>query len=246
VLSHPLLPRSGTSAASIKIADCSRADYQLQLSQTPVKDIAWLHAGQTSPILPSFMLEGASSRDSARVTLHVLHARRVCICSSVASSGVPKMVPVSPLEVAAARVVPQSGVRSVRLPSRCTRYTTYLISGCSTVPSHGGHFTIPIVSGRNFGSDQTAQAWSGRHYSHATDRACAIGRWLRAGGRRHQQRRHIPVLVYQDGVARLCSGTGLAGSVRRHGDPVSWGGPGAREASRLDLVAVRTRGGDVL
>jgi hypothetical protein len=28
-----------------------------------------------------------------------------------------------------------------------------------------------------------------------------------------------PVLVYQDAVARLRSGIGLAGSVRRHGDP---------------------------
>jgi putative transposase len=30
---------------------------------------------------------------------------------------------------------------------------------------------------------------------------------------------HPPALVYLDGVARLCSGIGLAGSVRRHGDP---------------------------
>jgi hypothetical protein len=44
----------------------SRGDYQLQLPQTPVKDIAWLQVGQTSPILPSFMLERASSRDSAQ------------------------------------------------------------------------------------------------------------------------------------------------------------------------------------
>jgi hypothetical protein len=39
-LAHTLLPRSGTSAVSIMIADCSRTDYQLPLSQTPVKDIA--------------------------------------------------------------------------------------------------------------------------------------------------------------------------------------------------------------
>jgi hypothetical protein len=30
---------------------------------------------------------------------------------------------------------------------------------------------------------------------------------------------YAPALVYQDGVARLCSGTGLAGSARRHGNP---------------------------
>jgi hypothetical protein len=28
-----------------------------------------------------------------------------------------------------------------------------------------------------------------------------------------------PALVYQDAVARLCSGIGLAENVRRHGDP---------------------------
>jgi hypothetical protein len=109
---RPHLPRSGTSAASIMVADRSPTDYQLQLSQTPVKDIAWLHVGQTSPILPSFMLERASSEDSARVAIHVLHARRVRICSSVASSGVPGMVLSRHSKWLQPGVMPQSGFRS--------------------------------------------------------------------------------------------------------------------------------------
>jgi hypothetical protein len=109
--------------------------HQLQLSQMPVKDIAWLQVGQTSPILPSFMLERASFDDSAWTATQVLHARRVRICSSVASSGVPRMVP-SPhskwLQSGSCRSL---GFAPVRLPSRCTGYTTYLLSGCSTVPA---------------------------------------------------------------------------------------------------------------
>ncbi len=66
---RPHVPRSGASAASIMVAVCRRTDYQLQLSQTPVKDMAWLHVGQTSPILPSFMLERASFGDSARAAI---------------------------------------------------------------------------------------------------------------------------------------------------------------------------------
>jgi hypothetical protein len=129
------MPRSGTSAASIMVADRSRTDYQLQLSQTPVNDIAWLQVGQTAPILPSFMLERASSGDSARVAIHVLHARRVRICSSVASSGVPRMVPSRHSKWLQPGSCRNLGSAPVRLPSRCTGYTTYLISECSTVPA---------------------------------------------------------------------------------------------------------------
>src|ERR1700759_607147 len=113
----------------------SRADYQLQLSQTPVKDIAWLQAGQTSPILPSFMPERASPGDSARTAIHVLHARRVCSCSSVASSGVPRIVPSRHSKWLQSGSCRSLGFAPVRLPSRCTGYTTYLISGCSAVPA---------------------------------------------------------------------------------------------------------------
>src|SRR5437588_8131806 len=113
----------------------SRADYQLQLSQTPVKDIAWLQVGQTSPILPSFTLERASSGDSARAAIHVLHARRLCSCSSVASSGVPRMVPSRHSKWLQPGSCRSLGSAPVRLPSRCTGYTTYLIPGCSAVPA---------------------------------------------------------------------------------------------------------------
>ena len=64
-----------------------------QLSQTPVKDIV-LIAGRTQAagpaVVPSWRLPPCGPR---RVSIQVLQARRVCICSSVASSGVPRTVP---------------------------------------------------------------------------------------------------------------------------------------------------------
>jgi hypothetical protein len=115
------------------VAASSRTAYQLQLSQTPVKDIAWLQMGQSLPILPALMLERASSRESVRAAIHVLHARRACICSSVASSGVPRIVPSRHSKWPQSGSCRSLGSAPVRLPSRCTGYTTYLISGCSTV-----------------------------------------------------------------------------------------------------------------
>ncbi len=98
----------------------TEAKIQVQLSQRPVKGIAWLQLGQTSPILPSFMARRASSGDSARAAMQVLHARRVRICSSVARSGVPRMVP-SPhskwLQSGSCRSL---GFAPVRVPSRWT------------------------------------------------------------------------------------------------------------------------------
>ena len=117
----------------VMVEACSRTDYQLQLSQTPVKDMAWWQLGQTSPILPSFMFERASFGDSARAAIQVLHARRECICSSVASSGVPRMVPFRHSKWLQSGSCRSLGSAPVRLPSRCTGYTTYLISGSSTV-----------------------------------------------------------------------------------------------------------------
>lgn len=119
----------------VMVAACGRTDYQLQLSQTLVRDIAWLQLGQTSPILASFILERASSGDSARLAIHVLHARRECICSSVASSGVPRMVPSRHSKWLQSGSCRSLGSAPVLPPSRCTGYTTYLISGWSTVPA---------------------------------------------------------------------------------------------------------------
>ncbi len=92
-----------------------------------------MQVGQTSPILPSFMLERASFGDSARTAIQVLHARRVCICSSVAGSGVPRMVPSRHSNWLQSGSCRSLGFSPVRLPSRCTGCTTYLISGCSMV-----------------------------------------------------------------------------------------------------------------
>lgn len=117
------------------VAASSRTAYQLQLSQTPVKDIAWLQVGQSSPILPSLILERASAGESARAAIYVLHARRACICSSVASSGVPRIVPSRHSKWPQPGSCRSLGSAPVRLPSRCTGYTTYLISACSTVPA---------------------------------------------------------------------------------------------------------------
>ena len=115
----------------------------------PVKDIAWLQMGQTSPILPSFMLERASSGDSARAAIHVLHARRAFICSSVASLSHTQNGAVSPLEVAAVGVVPLSGFRS-----RSAAVEVHRVHHVSDVwmlygARHGGHFTVRIASLRN-------------------------------------------------------------------------------------------------
>ena len=63
------------------------------MSQIPVRGIIWLHVGQNPPVLPSFTSWRASVDGPPRVSTHVLQARRVCICSSVASCGVPRMVP---------------------------------------------------------------------------------------------------------------------------------------------------------
>lgn len=135
-LLHRLGPQASRSAfryirSVFIVAACSRTDYQLQLSQTPVKDMAWWQLGQTSPILPSFMFERASFGDSAWAAIQVLHARSECICSSVASSGVPRMVPLRHSKWLQSGSCRSLGPAPVRLPSRCTGYTTYLISGCS-------------------------------------------------------------------------------------------------------------------
>jgi len=108
-----------------------------QLSQIPVNGITWWHTEQTLPIRPSFTSCRASLGDSLWASMQVLHARRACICSSVANSGVPRIVP-SPhskwLQSGSCRSL---GVAPVLMPSRCSGYTTYLMSGCSTVPVIG-------------------------------------------------------------------------------------------------------------
>jgi hypothetical protein len=102
---------------SLIIALLSR---QAQLSQTPVKDIVWLHVGHNPPVLPSLPSWLLPPRGPRRVSIHVLQARRVCICSSVATCGVPSTVP-SPhskwLQSGSCRSL---GTAPVGVPSKCT------------------------------------------------------------------------------------------------------------------------------
>jgi hypothetical protein len=147
-------------------------DYQLQLSQTPVKDIAWLQAGQTSPILPSFMLERASSGESTRAAIHVLHARRACIWSSVASSGVPRMVPSRHSKWLQSGSCRSLGFAPVLLPSRCTGYTTYLISGCSTAAAARTIYDPDRVVKQLFDQIAQPQVWSGSGLLSCHDEVC--------------------------------------------------------------------------
>ena len=139
------MPRPGTSAASILAAAGIRADYQLQLPQTPVKDIDWLQVGQTSPIFPSFMLERASPGDSAREAIHVLHARRVCSLFFCRQFRRTQNGSVAPLEVAAIGVVPQSGFRSRSAAVEVNRvhHVSDIWMPCGA--RHGGHFTVRIA-----------------------------------------------------------------------------------------------------
>jgi hypothetical protein len=79
-----------------------------------------LHVGQNSPVLPSFTSWRASLDGPPRVSTHVWQARRVCICSSVASCGVPRMVTSPHSKWPQSGLCRSLGFAPVSVPSRCT------------------------------------------------------------------------------------------------------------------------------
>jgi hypothetical protein len=99
----------------------------------PVKGISWLQVRQTAPVLPSFAAEPAPRDDRPRLPIQVLQATRISICSSVASSGAPKMVPSPESKWPQPEKWRILGCAPVFVPSRRTGYDTNLILGYSTV-----------------------------------------------------------------------------------------------------------------
>jgi hypothetical protein len=148
---HPeLLTRPGALLAaswyirSIMAAAGSRTGYQLQLAQTPVKDITWWQAGQTSPILPSFMLTRAPPGDSARAAIHVLHPEEhaAVLCRQFRRT---QDGSVAPLEMAATGFVPQSGFRSRRAAVQVHRVHHVPDIGMLCGAGHGAHFRVRVT-----------------------------------------------------------------------------------------------------
>lgn len=118
--------------------------WSAQLSQIPVNGIIWLQVGQSPPVRPSLKLWRVSLGDSPRLSIQAL---RVCICSSVASSGVPSRVPSPHSKWPQPGSCRSLGFAPVNVPLRWTGYTTYRMSECSTMSATG---TLYDPSARSF------------------------------------------------------------------------------------------------
>ncbi len=151
MLTQAIMRREATNLGAVVAGPCQ--GHRLVAGGTDLADPSVFNA-------PACVLRRFSANGDAS-----LAARRVRICSSVASSGVPRMVPSLNSKWPQSGSCRSLGFAPVRVPLRWTGYTTYLISGCSTVPAMGTlcgpeRAVTPLFSQRD-------QAHCGQTYSHA-------------------------------------------------------------------------------
>lgn len=172
--------------------------------------------------------------------IQLLHALRDRICSSVASSGVPRGTPSPQSKWPQPGSCRSLGSAPVRIPSRCTGYTTYLISGYPAAPVTVKPYRLrsarnpPVPARARHGFPRTER---GRHTGSAARLNTSAGDSPIRSPAGHAVDRTVPCLFLPRSA--WCSGSS-AGSVRGRCD-------GAQQRVQLavgaDVLAVEGSAG---